>query len=154
MKNPSSKTCKKCNAGFEKPYFTSKLVWSTRVFCSKICANQFNKNTPWLGKKRPDVTGANHHLWRGELYNRNERHILMGQMEYRNWRRKVFLRDDFICQECGERGGKLNADHIKPWLHYPKLRFELSNGRTLCIDCHKQTETWGAKTRFSPNYQY
>jgi len=41
-------------------------------------------------------------------------------------------------QSCGHCGAKprLHADHIKPWKDYPELRFDVSNGRTLCEDCH------------------
>ena len=58
--------------------------------------------------------------------------------EYRIWRLSVYERDDFTCQECGQRGGKLNAHHIKPWATTPDLRFDTSNGVTLCEDCHKK----------------
>jgi len=58
--------------------------------------------------------------------------------EYRKWRKDVFKRDDYSCRRCGKRGGKLNAHHIKPFAQYPKLRFELSNGITLCEPCHRQ----------------
>jgi 5-methylcytosine-specific restriction endonuclease McrA len=34
----------------------------------------------------------------------------------------------------------LEADHIKPWAYFPSLRFELSNGRTLCRPCHDKTK--------------
>jgi 5-methylcytosine-specific restriction endonuclease McrA len=55
---------------------------------------------------------------------------------------KIFERDNYICQLCFKRGGKLQADHIKPFAFFPKLRFILSNGRTLCINCHKTTDTY------------
>ncbi len=63
--------------------------------------------------------------------------------EYKNWRKKVFERDDYTCQECGKRGGNLHADHIKPFALHVELRFELSNGRTLCIPCHRKTKSYG-----------
>lgn len=61
------------------------------------------------------------------------------------WREQVFGRDNFTCQSCGKRGGDLHADHIKPFALYPDLRFDLNNGRTMCIPCHRQTDTYGAK---------
>lgn len=70
-----------------------------------------------------------------------------GAAEDREWRERVFKRDDFTCQSCGVRGGRLEADHIKPVSGFPALRHELANGRTLCVDCHKRTETYGSKAR-------
>ena len=49
----------------------------------------------------------------------------------------VFKRDNFTCQKCGIVGRELNAHHIKPYAKYKELRYELSNGITLCEDCHK-----------------
>lgn len=49
---------------------------------------------------------------------------------------KVFERDDYTCQICGERGGHLHVDHIQSWADYPELRFEMDNCRTLCMACH------------------
>jgi hypothetical protein len=68
----------------------------------------------------------------------------------RQWRRMVFERDDFTCQLCFVRGGKLNADHIKPFSQFPELRYELTNGRTLCVECHRKTPTYstGAKNYY------
>ena len=57
--------------------------------------------------------------------------------EYKEWRTSVFKRDNFTCQKCGIVGGELNAHHIKPYAKYKELRYELSNGITLCEDCHK-----------------
>ena len=58
--------------------------------------------------------------------------------EYSKWRNDVFERDKYTCQQCGKVGGKLNAHHIKEYSQYPDLRFELSNGLTLCEDCHRK----------------
>lgn len=62
-----------------------------------------------------------------------------------DWRKSVFARDDYTCQLCGIRGGYIEADHIKSFAKHPELRFELSNGRTLCRPCHMKTDTWGYK---------
>ena len=58
--------------------------------------------------------------------------------EYTNWRKRVFDRDNYTCQKCGQIGGTLNAHHIKHYKDYHKLRYELSNGITLCEKCHKE----------------
>jgi 5-methylcytosine-specific restriction endonuclease McrA len=63
---------------------------------------------------------------------------------YKRWRYDVFLRDHFTCQECGDsRGGNLVAHHIKPFAEYPDLRFEVSNGLTLCEVCHAKKHKKG-----------
>lgn len=53
-----------------------------------------------------------------------------------NARMAAYKRDDFICSACGQRGGKLHAHHIKPWLFYPNHRLMLRNLITLCQRCH------------------
>lgn len=58
--------------------------------------------------------------------------------EYTEWRRKVFERDEYTCQICGTHGGKLNAHHIQSYAKFPELRTDVSNGITLCTDCHKE----------------
>lgn len=58
--------------------------------------------------------------------------------EYNEWRRSVFERDDYTCQVCGERGRTLNAHHIQGFAKFPELRTVLSNGITLCNDCHSR----------------
>lgn len=65
--------------------------------------------------------------------------------EYKEWRKSVFERDNYTCQNCKVRGGELQADHIKPQSVFPELRFILDNGRTLCRPCHMKTDTWGVR---------
>ncbi|OGT24423.1 MAG: hypothetical protein A2W47_06890 [Gammaproteobacteria bacterium RIFCSPHIGHO2_12_38_15] len=78
---------------------------------------------------------------------------------YRLWRESVFKRDNYTCVWCGEKSGNgkavtLNADHVKPLFLFPELIFDLNNGRTLCIDCHKKTKTYGRpKNLMQPQLQ-
>lgn len=77
-----------------------------------------------------------------------ENHRIRGSSKYDCWRKAVFKRDNWTCVTCKARSGSgkpvtLNADHIKPFAYYPELRFELSNGRTLCKECHRKTDTYG-----------
>ena len=85
--------------------------------------------------------GKDSNFWRGGIATINN--IVRHSLEYRLWRTAVFERDNYTCIWCGQRGGRLNADHIKPFAFYPELRFAIDNGRTLCERCHKTTETWG-----------
>jgi len=76
--------------------------------------------------------------------------LIKSSSEYRLWREAVFARDNWTCVWCDARNGngkfiELHADHIKPFALYPELRFAIDNGRTLCIDCHKKTDTYGFK---------
>lgn len=60
----------------------------------------------------------------------------MNNYEYKSWRTAVFRNDNFTCQSCGVKSGMIEAHHIKPWADYPELRFDVSNGITLCRACH------------------
>lgn len=56
---------------------------------------------------------------------------------YKRWRVAVYMRDGFACRLCHSRDG-INAHHIKQWARYPRLRFVVSNGITLCSVHHEQ----------------
>lgn len=102
-------------------------------------------------KRNPAIAGANNPQWKGGV---TPQHLLLrNSPEYRIWREAVFERDNWTCVFCGRRsqvGDKvvLHADHIQPFADYPELRLDVNNGRTLCKDCHKTTDTYGVNTRF------
>ena len=53
------------------------------------------------------------------------------------WSMSIKKRDGYRCIWCGSTE-KLEADHIKKKLKFPKLSLDISNGRTLCFKCHKK----------------
>lgn len=54
------------------------------------------------------------------------------------WRRSVFERDKYTCKSCNyNKGGILVAHHLYSYHEYEDLRVDISNGITLCEDCHK-----------------
>jgi hypothetical protein len=107
------------------------------------------------GKIRPNISkakmGSKNPNWRGGISPINKR--IRRSSKFLQWRKKVFERDNYTCQKCGKRGGELHPDHIKQFAYYPELRFELSNGRTLCKRCHMKTETFGFKKHVLPEKQ-
>tara|TARA_R100000008_G_scaffold79226_1_gene60780 strand:+ start:423 stop:704 length:282 start_codon:yes stop_codon:yes gene_type:complete len=59
---------------------------------------------------------------------------------YKDWRKKVLNRDSYKCQMpgCKRKGRRMQVHHIQKWSTASSLRFEVSNGITLCWDCHKE----------------
>lgn len=96
-------------------------------YCGRSCA-------------RKDRTGPRNSNYKGGITPQNKK--IRASEEYKQWRLSVFQRDEYTCQSCGQVGGKLNADHIKQFAFHPELRLDVSNGRTLCVECHKKTDTF------------
>ena len=91
-----------------------------KLYCSKLCTYAHR-------------IGKNHPMWKdGKSLERNR---ARDSSELKNWRKIVFKRDNYTCQHCGEKR-YLHAHHIKQYSDYPELRFEESNGLTLCVICH------------------
>ena len=100
--------------------------------------------TAWNKGLKGFGAGPKHPCWKGGITPLHQ--TIRHSLEYREWRRAVFQRDNYTCVECGDdRGRNLEADHIKPFAFFPDLRFDVSNGRTLCHDCHTKTPTYGRK---------
>lgn len=79
-------------------------------------------------------SGTNHHNWRGGITPLNEQ--IRHSMNYKEWREKVFRRDNYTCQICKRRGGYIHAHHIFSFAQYPLQRFDVSNGITVHRQCH------------------
>ncbi len=92
-----------------------------------------------LGK----MVGAQNHKWKWGITPINKK--IRASSEMKIWRKSVFERDDYTCVFCGVRWVELNADHIKRFCDYPDLRYDIGNGRTLCVSCHKKTDTYWTK---------
>jgi len=74
---------------------------------------------------------------------------LCGIKEYKDWRMGVFVRDNFMCSLADKYCfGMLQAHHIFKWSDYPKLRYQLNNGITLCHAHHPRK--WSEEKRLAP----
>ncbi|QIG62518.1 HNH endonuclease [Sporosarcina phage Lietuvens] len=92
------------------------------MLAGKGCYKCRNKKIAEL-KKDPNITDEE------RLHRRNV-------PEIRVWRSAVYERDQYTCQCCTEKGGRLNAHHILNYADHRGVRFEVSNGITMCEECH------------------
>lgn len=144
--------CKYCG----KEIKTTKSV--NKQYCSKVC-----RDKGYVGKKHTEEhcrkiskalkgkvpknawkSGELHPMWNPDRTDQRERFT----NKYKEWRYAVIKRDRWVCQICGDKrssGKKFCVDHIKPFSMYPKLRYEVSNGRVLCNECHRKTPTYCRK---------
>ncbi len=108
------------------------LSWkhSKRQYCSVKCKTLHSRETQ---------KGSKSHLWKGGKTELSK--LVRTRVKYKEWRRVVFQRDKYVCQKCNIVSGNgkaiyLHAHHKKSFSKFPKLRYRVSNGITLCKDCH------------------
>ena len=58
--------------------------------------------------------------------------------EYLEWKMGVYHKDNHTCQHCNKTPHVVYAHHIKSGTKYPESRYDVSNGVTLCYECHKK----------------
>jgi len=128
-------------------------------FLKKMMANRRSykgKDNPNYGKKASRET-------RAKIRAKALKAITPLYMQIRNsvkaskWSRNILKRDDYTCQICNKRGCYLEAHHIiafKVLFNKFKIKsfkqametkelWNLKNGMTLCMSCHKLTKNYG-----------
>ncbi len=98
------------------------------------------------------ASGADHGNWKGGH---------RGTVDTAAWqklRRETLKRDNYTCQQCGDknrkgRGSRINLEvhHIVAICDAPELALEPSNVTTLCRPCHFKTHNFGSKAVKSKN---
>lgn len=133
-------------------------------FCSRKCFGLSKKNkAPWNKGLKGFMAGKNHHWFGRDMSGENspvyikDRTKLVQKQErndpaYKEWRRQVWLRDNFMCKIANpDCDGRIEAHHILGWTRYPELRYEVNNGITLCHFHHPRKRE--DEVRLSPYFQ-
>jgi 5-methylcytosine-specific restriction endonuclease McrA len=87
-------------------------------------------------KGKPNVVIAKEKHWNWKGGKTNQYSLIKKSIEWKQWRQKVFERDNYECQSC-ETNQKLCPHHLYSFSKYPEYRFETWNGQTLCVSCHE-----------------
>jgi len=149
------RTCKRCE--IEKPlteFYKKKCGWY-ELYCKKCYLDLYspNRGKPNTGRYKK----GNIPVTRKEIDGRQS-------LRAKQWKKDVIKRDKFTCQECSSINHVV-AHHIKSWIAYPELRFDLKNGITLCNLCHsilhgkqkcnllKNGTSWSKGKTFSAEYR-
>lgn len=143
LKNVAKFCSKKCNGQYKSLHLIGEKAprWEgglpNCLKCNKKLSNRRLKNNlchQCFGIKN---SGPNNPRW---IQDRNmlKREDLRGDALYKRWRREVQNRDGNRCVDCGEiKKGEMEINHIFGWTAYPRLRYEVENGETLCKQCHR-----------------
>ena len=155
---------------------------SKKYFCK--CGNEIGKNTFFkglgqclkcstklinVGRKRTDlVRGPTNPHYTGRPAFKK---MFVGTQEYKAFRKSVYTRDNYTCQECKQVGGSLEMHHKIPFAiqlqefakQYNQFSiiedketmirlalkweqfFNESNVVTLCRKCHQLTDSYGVR---------
>jgi len=148
------KNCEVCGKQFRVPRCRIDAM-----FCSNKCRSvvimplrpdrtgyePWNKgldkeNDDRLMKMAKDRSGKKNWRWNNDATQRwRDKH----KRELNRWRKKIFERDNYICQKCGQVGGLLHPHHKILVSENKDSALDLDNGVTLCSKCHHEIHYLG-----------
>jgi len=124
----------------DEEYINGFCLLKYKCVCGGISRISFNAFYQGQRCKKCGIekqSGKNHHNYNFNLTD-EERLIKRNYIKYGKWRKNIYYRDDYICQRCNQRGGKLNAHHILNYSSNKEIRLSINNGITLCAICHRE----------------
>ena len=159
------------NVGKNNPWYGKHLPKKHREKIGKtriLKGLSKGKNNPMFGKKKfnggEPPRGKKHWSWKGGITSLAV--LIKGLPKYKQWRSDVFQRDNWTCQTCRAKNGNgeeiyLEAHHKKGLAKIIKESnitsiieaqlckelWDLDNGITLCVDCHRLTKNYGWRGR-------
>ncbi len=128
-----------------------------KPFCLGGCGHRMSTYNRKMCKKcwGLSVRGENNPQWikdRGLLQRYGDDNKDRRSSAYNNWRKQVWLRDNFACKIANpDCAGRLEAHHILGYTEYPELRYKINNGITLCHAHHPKKRA--EEKRLIPTFQ-
>lgn len=120
--------CKICGKSFD----ARRAIGQPKPkYCCRECVRQSKKGKPATEKQKEIL----------KYWSQGERNCKWNGGGKNWWRKQVLQRDDYTCQVCelrDETEGFMDTHHIKRVVDFPELKCKVSNGMTLCPNCHKR----------------
>lgn len=152
----------KCDCGKEKVMIGGNLRRGISKSCGCLSSELIKKRnseriiTLEQRKRFSEMrSGDKSNFWKGGVSKENQcfRALINQMFEYKQWVKSVLARDNYSCCECGVQNHNLEVHHIKPFqqiidennittieqvVECEEL-WNIDNGISLCIDCHRKT---------------
>jgi len=114
----------------------AKKLWDNPDYVAMMKSRVGEQNPVWISDRTLLKTS------RDKMYD----------TQYKYWMLQVKKRDGWKCRIADDECcGRLEAHHILGWASYPKLRYKLNNGITLCHFHHPRKRE--DEKRLSPFFQ-
>ena len=147
----------------EPKIYTRHTLESVKAITTKLKGRKFSEqHLLHLKEAHLKLRGQNSSHWKGGIS--PLRDLIYQLQEYHNWRTTIFIRDDSKCRECGEQGqevhhikrfARIYEEFLKEYDQFSPMEdketllrlatkykpfWDVTNGKTLCSDCHSKTK--------------